>query len=125
MPVRRPAYVTSLKLLWLAAPRQTRVSRVAGLSRPLLPAPASVLKLAARPLQLLPRPPLTPDAVDFVNQPATVDNGPLLARLPRRLTPLEEGLRTYLGSVAGDSTIVFDQLPHTAGRRSVEASSPR
>jgi len=99
--------------------------RVAGLRRPILPGPTSLLKLATRPLTLLPEPPLTPDSIDFINQPATVDNGPLLARLPRRLTPLEEGLRTYLGSVAGDSTIVFDQLPHTAGRRSVEASSPR
>lgn len=70
--------------------------RVAGLRRPLLPAPAALLKLAAWPLRLLPRPPLTPDAVDFVNQPATVDSAPLLARMPRRLTPLAEGLGTYL-----------------------------
>ena len=70
--------------------------RIAGRRRPLLAAPAGLLKLAARPLQLLPRPPLTPDAVDFVNQPATVDTAPLLARMPRRLTPLAEGLGTYL-----------------------------
>lgn len=69
---------------------------VAGLRRRLLPAPARLLKLAAWPLQLLARPPLTPDAVDFVNQPATVDTAPLLARMPRRLTPLAEGLATYL-----------------------------
>ena len=74
--------------------------RVAGRRRPLLHAPASLLKLAAWPLQFLPRPPLTPDAVDFVNQPATVDTGPLLAALPRRLTTLEEGLRTYVGPTA-------------------------
>jgi uncharacterized protein YbjT (DUF2867 family) len=71
--------------------------RVAGRRRPLLHAPEVLLKLAAWPLQFLPRPPLTPEAVDFVNQPATVDVGPLLAALPRRLTTLEEGLRTYLG----------------------------
>ncbi|HEX7472710.1 MAG TPA: NAD(P)H-binding protein [Candidatus Limnocylindrales bacterium] len=71
--------------------------RVAGRRRPLLHAPAALLKLAAWPLQFLPRPPLTPDAVDFVNQPATVDVGPLLAALPRRLATLEEGLRTYVG----------------------------
>lgn len=71
--------------------------RVQGRHRPLLHAPASLLKIAAWPLQFLPRPPLTPDAIDFVNQPATVDTGPLLAAMPRRLTPLAEGLATYLG----------------------------
>lgn len=70
--------------------------RVTGKRRLLLHAPASLMKVAAWPLQFLPRPPLTPDAIDFVNQPATVDTAPLLAMLPRRLTPLEEGLRTYL-----------------------------
>lgn len=71
--------------------------QVSGLRRPILPAPAFLLKLAAWPLQALPRPPLTPAAVDFINQPATVDTAPLLAALPRRLTPLREGLATYLG----------------------------
>ena len=41
---------------------------------------------------------LTPDGLDFVNQPATVDVGPLLAAMPRRLTSLREGLETYLSS---------------------------
>ena len=71
--------------------------RVSGVRRLLLPAPAIMLKLAAWPLQFLPRPPLTPNAVDFVNQPATVDTAPLLEAMPRRLTPLAEGLGTYLG----------------------------
>jgi hypothetical protein len=55
-----------------------------------------VLKLAAMPLTLLDDPPLTPDAVDFINQPATVDLAALLERMPRRLTPLNVALRTYL-----------------------------
>jgi uncharacterized protein YbjT (DUF2867 family) len=71
--------------------------RVSGRRRPLLPAPALLLKIGAWPLQFLPKPPLTPKAVDFVNQPATVDTGPLLSKMPRRLTPLAEGLTTYLG----------------------------
>ena len=71
--------------------------RVAGLRRPLLPAPAGLLRLVAWPLQFLPRPPLTPDAIDFINQAAAVDTAPLLAKMPRRLTPLAEGLATYLG----------------------------
>jgi NADH dehydrogenase len=73
-----------------------RTLRVAGLRRPLVPAPAPLVKLAALFLQLLPGRPLTPDGVDFVNQPAEIDLGPLMERMPRRLTPLEEALGTYL-----------------------------
>jgi hypothetical protein len=76
----------------------TAAIRHAGLPRPIVPGPSPLLKLASWPLQFLPKPPLTPDAVDFINQPATVDNGPLLKAMPRRLTPLEEGLAEYLGS---------------------------
>ncbi len=74
-----------------------RAMGVAGLSRPLLPAPAVVVKVAAWPMRFLPDPPLSPGAVDFINQPATVDVGPLLERMPRTLTSFEEGLSTYLG----------------------------
>ena len=77
-----------------------RALDVAGIRRPILPGPTLLIKLAAWPMRLLPSPPLTPDAVDFINQPATVDNGPLQAALPRRLTPLAEGLATYLGPAA-------------------------
>jgi NADH dehydrogenase len=73
-----------------------RALRVAGLRRPLIPAPAPLVKLAAAFLQYLPGRPLTPDGVDFVNQPAEVDLAPLLERMPRRLTPLEEALASYL-----------------------------
>jgi hypothetical protein len=62
---------------------------------------------------------LTPDAVDFINQPATVDLRPLLDRMPRRLIPLEEGLRTYLGG--GQSGVTLDIDPtasHAPARRS-------
>ena len=73
-----------------------RATRIARLERPLLPGPTQLIKAAALPLSLLPRPPLTPGAVDFINQPATVDVGPLLERMPRRLTPLDAGLASYL-----------------------------
>ena len=89
-----------------------RALRVAGIRRPILPGPTPLLKLAAWPLQFLPTPPLTPAAVDFVNQPATVDLGPLLQRLPRDLTPLDEGLGSYLGPASGSgSEITIDGLP--------------
>lgn len=73
-----------------------RALLVAGIRRPIVPAPEQLVKLAAIPMRLLPSPPLTPDAVDFINQPAEVDTAPLLTALPRRLTTLEEGLGTYL-----------------------------
>lgn len=85
-----------------------RALRVAGIRRPIVPAPAALMKLIAWPMQLLPRPPLTPDAVEFINQPATVDTAPLLAALPRRLTPLDEGLASYLGPMSpGETSITF------------------
>ncbi|MEA2549472.1 MAG: hypothetical protein QOE42_2070, partial [Chloroflexota bacterium] len=82
--------------------------RVAGLRRPIVPGPTPLIKLLAVPLSWLPTPILSPDAVDFINQPATVDLAPLLERMPRRLTPLEEGLATYLGPASADTTLVFD-----------------
>lgn len=83
--------------------------RVAGLRRPLLPAPAFIVKAAAAVMSLLPNPPLTPSAVDFVNQPATVDTAPLLAALPRRLTSLEEGLAGYVGSAGPNRSEIHIQ----------------
>jgi uncharacterized protein YbjT (DUF2867 family)/ligand-binding SRPBCC domain-containing protein len=85
-----------------------RALRAAGLSRPIVPGPAPLIKLAVAPLRLLPEPPLTPDAVDFINQPATVDIQPLLSRMPRRLTPLDEGLATYLPPNSGPGRVVID-----------------
>ncbi len=85
-----------------------RALAAAGIRRPVVPGPTPLLKLAAAPLALLPRPPLTPAAVDFVNQPATVDVAPLLALMPRRLTPLDEGLASYLAPESGPGTLAFD-----------------
>ena len=78
-----------------------RTLRVAGMRRPVMPAPAPLIWLVAHVIALLPNPPLTPDAVVFINMPATVDLAPLQTRMPRRLTPLEEGLATYLAPAAG------------------------
>lgn len=84
-----------------------RALMAAGMRRPIVAGPAPLIKLMAAPLTLFRHPPLTPDA-DFVNQPATVDDGPLLARMPRRLTPLNEGLATYLGQGSGSAVLEFD-----------------
>ena len=93
-----------------------RALRVAGIRRPILPGPALLIKLAAAPLLLLPRPPLTPDAVDFINAPATVDLEPLLASMPRALTPLEAGLASYLAPSAGPAWVRIDD-PADSGVR--------
>jgi NADH dehydrogenase len=74
-----------------------RAMDVAGTRKLLLPAPATLVKLAAWPMRFLPNPPLSPGAVDFVNQPATVDVEPLLSVMPRTLTRFEDGLSRYLG----------------------------
>lgn len=102
-----------------------RALRAAGIRRPIVPAPAPVLKLAVQPLRLLPSPPLTPAAIDFINAPAIVDVGPLLARMPRRLTPLDEGLASYLGPDSGPATIVIDPPPSRpeSRRRTLEIRS--
>ena len=70
--------------------------RVQGRRRFILHAPASLMKLATRPLTLLPSPPMTPDAIDFIVQSAPVDTGPLSERLPRKMSPLAAALGTYL-----------------------------
>lgn len=101
-----------------------RATQVAGVRRPIMPGPTPLLKIAAWPLSFLPTPPLTPSAIDFINQPATVDLAPLLERMPRRLTPFEEGLATYLGSDPdGRRTLAFDGRPVGGGSRRSELAA--
>ncbi len=69
---------------------------VAGLRRPIVHQPVALGKLLASFLQFLPGPPLTPDAVDFIANEAVADNSLLERVLAPKLTPLREGLATYL-----------------------------
>jgi NADH dehydrogenase len=71
--------------------------RVMGRRRPILHAPILVMKILTAPLTLLPEPPMTPSAIDFVIQSAPVDTTQLSRLLPRRLRAVTEGLATYLG----------------------------
>lgn len=93
-----------------------RALRVAGMRRPIIPGPAPLIKLGLQPLRLLPAPPLTPDAIDFINQPATVDLAPLLDRMPRTLTPLDAGLATYLPPASGPGSVEIDGDARRAAR---------
>jgi uncharacterized protein YbjT (DUF2867 family) len=71
--------------------------RVLRRRRPILHAPVVLMKALTAPLTLLPSPPMTPAAIDFIVQSAPVDTGPLAVALPRSLTPLPDALATYLG----------------------------
>ena len=49
--------------------------------------------------------PLTADAIDFITNPAVADNSAVERVLAPKLTPLREGLATYLGmNVEGESS---------------------
>jgi hypothetical protein len=54
------------------------------------------MKLAAIPMQILPEPPLSPEAVDFILQEAHVDPEPAERVFGFEFMPLETGLRRYL-----------------------------
>ena len=70
---------------------------VSGKRRRILHQPVALGKALARMLQLLPGPPLTPDAIDFITHPAVANNAELERVFSPRLTPLREALATYLG----------------------------
>jgi uncharacterized protein YbjT (DUF2867 family) len=69
---------------------------VRGKRKRLVHFPPVLPKLAGAFLQNLPKPPLSPEAVDFATGDALADTRPLLAAFDLRLTPLREGLSTYL-----------------------------
>jgi uncharacterized protein YbjT (DUF2867 family) len=69
---------------------------VAGKKRPLLHQPALVGKTIGSVMSVLPKPPLSADAIDFITEPAVADNSTLAQVLRPKLTPLRDGLATYL-----------------------------
>jgi NADH dehydrogenase len=70
--------------------------QVAGKKRLVLSAPKVVMKLVATVLQFAPGRPLTPDAVDFITSDALADPAEIQQKLGLKLTPLRDGLATYL-----------------------------
>jgi uncharacterized protein YbjT (DUF2867 family) len=64
--------------------------------RPLIHQPAALMKLLALPLQILPEPPLSPTAIDFILQEVELDPRPAMEFFGFRFRSLEEGLRDYL-----------------------------
>ena len=71
---------------------------LAGRRRPMLHQPVALGKLLGTLLQLLPGPPLTADAIDFITNEAVADNTALESAFAPKLTPLRVGLATYLGT---------------------------
>lgn len=72
------------------------VQRVLGKRRPLLHHPVRLMKLLARPMALLPEPPLSPAAIDFITQDVAVDPKPAVEYFGFPFRKLEDGLREYL-----------------------------
>ena len=69
---------------------------IRGRHKPLVHFPEAMPKLAGAVLRYLPTPPLSPDAVSFLTADALANNEALLAQFDLPLTPLREGLATYL-----------------------------
>jgi NADH dehydrogenase len=65
--------------------------------RLVLPVPDMLAKIGVAPLKLIPRPLMTPAAIDFVTQDGLVDNSHLEKVLDVHPVPLREGLSRYIG----------------------------
>jgi uncharacterized protein YbjT (DUF2867 family) len=70
---------------------------VMGKRRVILPIPTALAKLGTAPLMLLPKPPMTPQGIDFAVQDGVVDNSETEQVLDVQPVPLMEGLFRYMG----------------------------
>ncbi len=73
------------------------IARVLGKRRLILHHPVGLMKLVARVMLLLPKPFLSPGAVDFVTQVVEMDPRPAADFLGLSFRTLEAGLRGYVG----------------------------
>ena len=69
---------------------------VQGKKRPLLHQPVFVGKTIGAITSILPSPPLSADAIDFITESAVADNTAIDQIFHPQLTPLRQGLETYL-----------------------------
>jgi len=72
------------------------LQKVLGRRRFLMHFPVAAMKLAARVLALLPNPPLSPSAIDFILMEERVDPRPAEEFFGMKFETLETGLRRYL-----------------------------
>jgi len=73
------------------------IQEVLGRRRPLVHHPVGLMKLLARPMALLPRPILSPGAIDFLTQAVEIDTRPAFEYFAFPFRPLRAGLDEYLG----------------------------
>jgi NADH dehydrogenase len=71
---------------------------VSGKKRLVLPVPDILAKIGVAPLKLIPRPPMTPAAINFVTQDGLVDNSKLERVLGVHPVALREGLSRYIAA---------------------------
>ena len=69
---------------------------VMGKKRPIIHQPVALGKVIGRLAAILPAPPLSVDAIDFITSPAVADTTHIERVLTPKLTPLRQGLETYL-----------------------------
>lgn len=72
---------------------------VMGKKRAVLRIPTSIAQLATAPFVLLPKPPMTPQGMEFATQDGLVDIGPTREILGIDPLPLREGLRRHLSDL--------------------------
>jgi nucleoside-diphosphate-sugar epimerase len=72
------------------------IQGVLGKRRPLLHHPVGLMKVLTRPLTLLPNPPMSPTAVEFVTEAVEIDPRPAQEYFGFPFRPLEKGLREYV-----------------------------
>lgn len=72
------------------------IQKVLGKRRPLLHHPVRLMKVLTLPMAVLPDPPLSPTAVDFVTQEVEIDPKPAQEYFGFPFRTLEDGLRSYL-----------------------------
>ena len=78
---------------------------VMAIRRRIVHVPPWTFVAAGFPAQYLPKPPISPGLVEFLMSDAVADTGPLLRAFPGlALTPLRDGLATYLAPRVGGST---------------------
>ena len=98
--VRRPD--ATAKVLEIGGERKTMdevvrtIQEVLRRRRPLLHHPVGLMKLLTLPMTLLPNPPLSPGAVEFVAQEVELDPRPAAEYFGFAPRPLAEGLREYI-----------------------------
>jgi uncharacterized protein YbjT (DUF2867 family) len=91
------------KVLAMAGPERLTMDEVVHVIQdvievwmPIVHHPAPLMKLLSLPMRLLPNPPLSPSAVDFVTQVVEMDPQPAMDYLGFKFRRLEDGLREYL-----------------------------